>query len=55
MNEQDFQRSAALPVKRERAGNSLGNGVIQIDIGQDDARVFRIQAQRGTQTVWLRV
>jgi hypothetical protein len=51
VHEQDLQRRAALAVERQRAGDRLFDGVVQVDLGQHDARVLGIQAQRGAQAV----
>ncbi|MCY1397891.1 hypothetical protein D9M71_129110 [compost metagenome] len=51
VNEQDLQRRATLAVERQGAGNCLVDGVVQVDLGQHDTRVLRIQAQRCAQAM----
>ena len=55
MDKEDFQCGAALAVERQRTGDRFADRIVQIDFRQDDARVFRIQPQRGAQAVWFRV
>ncbi|MNJ60460.1 hypothetical protein D3C77_561940 [compost metagenome] len=45
MHEKDFQGRAALAVERQGPCDRFVDGVIQINLGQHDPRVFRIQAQ----------
>ncbi|MDT4855363.1 hypothetical protein FQZ97_897150 [compost metagenome] len=51
MHEEDLQRRAALAVERQRAGDRFVHRIVQVDLGQDDAGVLRVQAQCSTQAV----
>ena len=51
MHEENLQRGAALAVERQRASHRLLHGIVEIDLRQDDARVLRVQSQRGAQAV----
>ncbi|MNP02672.1 hypothetical protein D3C76_945320 [compost metagenome] len=55
MHEEDLQRGAALAVEGEGAGDRLADGVVEVDLRQDDAGVLRIQAEGGAQAVRARV
>ncbi|MNS24758.1 hypothetical protein D3C72_566320 [compost metagenome] len=55
MDEQDLQRRAALAVERQRTGDGLFDGVVEVHLGQHDARVLGIQPQRGAQPVRARM
>ncbi|MCY1547951.1 hypothetical protein D9M68_840350 [compost metagenome] len=57
VDEEDLQRGTALAVERQRAGEGLADRVVQVDPGQDDAGVLRIQAEGGTQAVraWVQL
>ena len=55
MDEEDLQRRATLAIERQGACDRLAHRVVQVDLGQDDARVLRIQTQGGAQPVRARV
>ncbi len=55
MDEQDLQCRAPLAIERQRTGDCFFDGVVEVHLGQHDARVLGIQPQRGAQPVRARV
>ncbi|MNO92592.1 hypothetical protein D3C76_841730 [compost metagenome] len=55
VDEQNLQRGAALAVERQGAGDRLFHGVVEVDLGQHDARVLGVQAERRAQAVRARM